>query len=547
MGHEVRVKRAHSLAGASSAFGASFRSRRHQVRMNEEIELKLALQPEHVGRLRRHPVLRALKLGRGSTKRLVSTYYDTPSFTLMRNKVALRVRQVGRERIQTIKRENPDADSMLARGEWEHSITGDRPDISRLEDADLRRLIEPHQASGELNPVFTTEITRQTWPLRLRECVIECALDVGEIKANGTSQSLCEVEFELKAGEPGELFELAREINRTVPLRLEPTSKAARGYSLLSGTSPAPRRGDRVRLRSEMTVREGIAAVARACIDHIVANVDSAHHGADPEGVHQLRVGIRRLRAALVVFRDVIPGEERLGLAEDLRWLQRELGPAREWDVLIDETMQPAAERLAAAGLQDLMALAEQQRALGYERARRALGEPRYTDLLLRLEGWIDGRRWSERETAPAANGGGGALEAPLPGFAAEVLHSRQAKADKLGRHVRKLDLEALHKLRIRVKKLRYATEFFRDLYPEKAAKRYIASLKELQDTLGNAHDAAIAAIHIEALEAAAGSGGERAAALLQGWIAANLKRDRKRLVGEWQDFAARKPFWKGE
>jgi triphosphatase len=513
--------------------------------MNEEIELKLALQPEHVERLRRHPILRALKLGRGSTQRLVSVYYDTPAFTLMRNKVALRVRQVGGEHIQTIKRDAGEGESRLARGEWEQPIEGDRPDLSGVEDMALRRLIEPHEASGELNPVFTTEFLRRTWPLRLGASEIECALDIGEIKANGTSQALCEVEFELKAGEASELFELAREINRTVPLRLEPTSKAARGYSLVAGTLPAPQRGVPVRLAQGMTVREGVAAVARACIDHIVANVDSAHHGADPEGVHQLRVGIRRLRAALAIFRDAIPEEERAGLSEDLRWLQRELGPAREWDVLIEETIRPAAKRLAAPDMDALIALAEEHRVQGYERAREALNEARYTDLLLRLESYIDAHRGNGNGSAQRVNGEAGTLERPLPEFAAEVLHARQAKTQKLGRQIRKLDLEALHKLRIRVKKLRYATEFLRDLYANKAAKRYIASLKELQDTLGKVHDGAVAAAHVEALEAVAGPRAVRAAAALQGWIAANLKRDRKRLVALWHDFAARKPFWK--
>jgi inorganic triphosphatase YgiF len=513
--------------------------------MNEEIELKLALLPEHVERLRRHPLLRAGKPGRGSTKHLVSVYYDTPAFTLMRNKVALRVRQIGRARIQTIKRDSADGESYLARGEWEQPITGDRPDLSRVEDADLRRLLEPHEASGELNPVFTTEIRREIWPLERGGSKIECALDVGEIKANGTSQSLCEVEFELKAGEPGELFELAREINRTVPLRLEPTSKAARGYSLVAGKLPAPQRGGAVSLAPEMTVREGVAAVLRACIDHIVANVDSAHHGADPEGIHQLRVGIRRLRAALVIFREVMPEGDRNGLAEDLRWLQRELGPAREWDVLIDETMQPAAERLGADEIAALTARAEAHRAEGYERARAALNDARYTDLLLRLEGFIDGQRWAARNGVHPVNGEGELLESPLSDFAAEVLRARQAKSHKLGRQVRKLDLEALHKLRIRVKKLRYATEFLRGIYGDKPVKRYVSRLKVLQDRLGKVHDGAVAASHVAALEAEIGASAARGAALLQGWIAANLKSDRKQLVGLWRDFAARKPFWK--
>ncbi len=514
--------------------------------MGEEFELKLAVAPEDVERFRRHPILRALKERRGSTSHLVSTYYDTPRFELRHKAVALRVRQIGHERIQSIKREAEAGKSPLARREWERSIEGDRPDLSALEDPELRRLISPLSERGELGPVFVTDVRRQVWPLRMGTSKIECALDVGEIKANGKSTPVCEVELELKSGAPQRLFQLARQLNAAVPLRIEPVSKAERGYCLASGAEPAPRKAVQVALDGTMSVRQAFAATARACLVHIVGNVDCAHHGKDPEGVHQLRVGLRRLRAALSVFGAALPERERKTLAGQLRWLQQELGPAREWDVFIDGTLKALGKRLDDGdSLRPVSEAAETARAAAYVRARAALGDRRYTDLLLQLEAWVD------RGLVRAAGGEAGRASAelldrrPILGFSAEVLRARHAKVHKLGAKLRKLDEQHLHRFRIRVKKLRYAVEFFRNLYTDKTAKRYVASLKELQDVLGAANDALVAHDLIPQLEADAGPEAVRAIGRLEGWCLAAVKSDRRRLQALWHGFAELKPFWK--
>ena len=514
--------------------------------MSEEIELKLAVAPEHVARFKQHPILRGLRQKRQSAKRLVSVYFDTPAFTLMRKAVALRVRKIGSARIQTIKREAAAGEQRIARREWERRIDGDQPDLSRLDDPELRRLIVPHAGRGKLKPVFVTDVTRQVWPLRVGASEIQCALDVGEIMADGRREPVCEVELELKSGEPAKLFELARQLNATVPLRLEPASKAARGYSLATRTPPKPRKAEAVRLRAGMSVGEAFVAIARGCIAHIVANVDCAYEGKDPEGVHQLRVGIRRLRAAFAAFRDVVPQAERAALGGELRWLQQELGPAREWDVLSDDTLAAVAKRFASDGVAALLRAADAQRDDAYDRARAALNDRRTTDLLLRLEAWLDG--WPERRV-PSQNGSEGEFGAELSGrpiaaFASELFEARHARVHKLGSKVQKLDQEKLHILRIRVKKLRYATEFFRDLYTDKTARRYVAALKELQETLGTVNDMMMAGTLISRLEAAAGPEVARAAGQIEGWCAARLKSERRQLVSLWQAFARLKPFW---
>lgn len=521
--------------------------------MDDEIELKLAVAPEHVDRLKRHPVFRTLKRKRGSTKRLVSTYYDTPALELMRKAVALRIRKIGQRRVQSIKSGQVNGASGLARREWERTIEGDLPDLTMLDDPELRRLIKSDSGKASLKPVFVTDVRREVWPLRIGAAEIECAIDVGEIKTDDRSAPLCEVELELKSGLPSKLFELARRLNKAVPLRIEPASKAARGYSLLRGEAPVARKAEPISLDPDMTVREAFAAIARSCVAHILANVSSAHDGTDSEGVHQLRVGIRRLRAAFSLFRSAISDEDRLSIGAELRWLQQELGSAREWDVFIDSTMKIVSKQIKnTKGLPSLLEAAEVERARGYERARAALGDRRYTDLLLRLEGWLelglrDGRHTSANNGEQTAVENGNArdiLDMPILGFAGQTLRERHAKVQKLGSKVRKVSDEQLHDLRIRVKKLRYATEFFRDLHADKAARRYVGALKALQEILGTAHDALVADDLIPRLEAAAPPSAERAIGQLQGWCAAQVKHDRKRLEGLWADFAKLKTFW---
>lgn len=521
--------------------------------MSNEIELKLAVAPEHVEQLKRHPALRSLRQRRGSIARLVSTYYDTPAFELMRKAVALRVRKIGKKRIQSIKCDAVSGKSRIARREWEKPIVGDKPDLSQFDDRKLRRLIGPNKHRGALKPVFVTEITRQVWPLRLGTSEIKCALDIGEIKTNGRSEPVCEVELELKSGRPARLFELARRLNKSVPMRLESASKAARGYSLAAGVRPGPKKSSPVHLDRGMTVNEAFAAIARSCITHILVNVDCAHDGKDPEGMHQLRVGIRRLRAAFSVFGNAIPEADRAALGGELRWLQRELGPAREWDVFLSTTFDAISNDFGDAWrFEKLRQVAESARQAAYRRSRSALRDRRYTDLLLRLEAWLDNGLARARHT-DAGNktrtAGRRALHETIRNFSAEILHARSGRASKLGEKLEKLDEGQIHKLRIRVKKLRYATEFFCDLYPDKATRRYIAALKDLQEALGDSHDVMIAADLIAQLEgqAKAGRGPElgRIIDQLRGWATARIEDNRERLESAWRPFARLKPFWK--
>jgi CHAD domain-containing protein len=115
----------------------------------------------------------------------------------------------------------------------------------------------------------------------------------------------------------------------------------------------------------------------------------------------------------------------------------------------------------------------------------------------------------------------------------------------RLGKKLRRLDPQELHQLRIRIKKLRYAVEFFRDLWPGRRAGRYLSALKTLQQVLGRVNDASVAIGLVGQLGPSLGHDVEPALAALHEWAARCLERDR--LAELWQRFAKLKVFWKDE
>ncbi|WP_192035366.1 CYTH domain-containing protein [Halomonas sp. YLGW01] len=208
--------------------------------MSQEIELKLALPPEGPERLRRHPRLMALP---AEDRTLANTYYDTPDGALEAARVALRIRDTGNGRVQTLKTTGSGQGGLSVRGEWEWPIDADRLDLDGL------RPLPPMQALGDevlaaLVPRFATDFARRTWLVDGEQGRIEVALDDGEVRAGGRRATIRELELELKDGDPTALWALAEELATTVPLRPASASKAARGASLGEGHWPLPAAGN---------------------------------------------------------------------------------------------------------------------------------------------------------------------------------------------------------------------------------------------------------------------------------------------------------------
>lgn len=457
--------------------------------MSLETELKLTAPARTLQTLSRLPWLRELSSGRERKEKLVSIYFDTPDCKLARRHVALRIRRHAGKRTQTIKSEDGTAGG-LSRGEWERPVSNNRPDLRSAKGTPLEPLLK-NGAKTAIRPMFETSIERTTIPLRTGRSEVELALDRGFIRAGKRREGVHEIELELKHGNSRDLAALAERLADSGRIAYGALTKAERGYALKSGRQGQPVEGGDIRLDPTQTVASAFAKIGLSCLHHLAGN-EAAVRKADAEGVHQMRVGLRRLRAAISVFKEIAQDERMGTIKGELRWLTEQLGPARDLDVMVEDALHPLrAEQSAKREIEMLKAEVEEKREAGFTQAKAAVESDRYRKLVLDTALWLIAGSWSRRE-GPLARS---ALQTPIDRFAPEVLHERSKKVAKKSRKAGELDAHGRHRLRIAVKKLRYSTGFFANLFADKkgkkARKKFEDLLKTLQDTLGKLNDIA--------------------------------------------------------
>jgi triphosphatase len=199
-----------------------------------ETELKLRVSPEQLARLKRHALLKVYSVTRPVTRRLYNIYYDTANLDLHKSGMALRLRHVGRQWLQTLKGGGSVQAGLHQRNEWEVPVNGPELDFSATEDVAWDEYL-PQLIRKKMQPVFVTDFSRTSRMLIFEGAQIELCMDQGEISTRQISKPICELELELKFGELHQLFELALAILEVVPFELEMVSKAEYGYRLLSG------------------------------------------------------------------------------------------------------------------------------------------------------------------------------------------------------------------------------------------------------------------------------------------------------------------------
>jgi len=451
---------------------------------SQEVELKLALLDRDFDRLEKARLIRTARAS-ARQERLTSVYYDTRKCKLRKRGVSLRVRSDGERYLQTIKAASRD---LLSRGEWESEIAGATPDLKAARGTALEPLLS-EKLRRKLKPVFETQIERQVIPLHADGAMVELSLDQGKIRTGEKSANVCEVEIELQDGDEAGLFRLAHALGKTAPLRLSARSKAERGYELVDGTVGEPIGADEVRLHRGWSTAAAFEAITQACLYQIAANWEAVDR-RDPEGFHQMRVGLRRLRAALSIFSDMLGDRQSAHVKKELKWLTNELGPARQIDVFSERALAPLLRtHVNEEGVQLLAQEVARRRSEAEVRAKASIDSTRFRELLLKTAEWIQTGDWrkADDELIRAKR------ERLIDDVAIEVLTRRHAKVLKRGKKLRELDPQKRHKLRIAAKKLRYVSEFFANLFPRPKARRqrqdFLESLRELQDCLGDLND----------------------------------------------------------
>lgn len=502
-----------------------------------ETEIKLLVAAKDLNRvLQSRPVQRCAQ-GDIEKGAFTSVYYDTPRFDLRDAHLALRLRRIRTERglrwVQTLKGGAASTAGLTEREEYEWPVPARRIELALLDSTPYAAEFAKRRIRESLQEVFTTRFTRTTVQLALAAgSWAELCADRGEIIAGSHRAPISEVEVELKGGNPLALFQFAAELLGEVPFRLGAMSKAERGYALYDDAPSPPRKALAVVLRPEASRAEVLQTVARACLVQIHANEAGFLNGEDPEYLHQLRIGFRRLRVGLAMPEDPAWRESLEPLRAEMRWLFSVLGPVRDWDVFISEILPPLMSNFS--GEEDLRALHERCLRLRRRRllrARAAVRSPRYAALLLAL-----GRILYGRLSAEPPDG------APAEAFAREFIGRRERVLRKGGALLAAGGAEERHRVRIAAKKLRYGAEFFASLQPQKRLKRYLNALAELQDVLGTINDSATAA----AMIADMGSRGHvdpHLIGMAQGWIAATESLAVERLSQAWEGFRRYRSF----
>jgi len=507
--------------------------------MYEETEFKLSISPAVANRILRYKGLKPLRKGRRGKHHLVSTYFDTPRHALRKSDIVLRVRSNGRGREQTLKAPFRGPAGLQNFREWTVKLNGDFPNLSAVDNPELLRRLSRRHYQKRLHPVFTTDFEREFVHIKTKGSEFELAVDQGVIRAETpygfVEEPICEAEFELLSGDPAQMFDMALELCEAYDIRLGHLTKAQRGYALaVPALRPKPIKAPKVVLDEKMSVGEAFNSIISGVLEHMFANEVPTLEGK-AEGVHQTRVAMRHVRAALRAFKKILPYDKRKAFNGEFRWFQQRLAPARDWQVFLSETLP----RIAAAAPEEQEAVRRLRHIARAER-RRALVDAaaylesrRYARLLLQFERWVASL---EKEADSKV------LSQPVKPFAGSMLKKTWRYFLEDTRPLSRLPDESLHKVRKRGKKARYATQFFSSLWSGPRVEPFMKLMARFQDRLGKTNDAIVARHMLAAVKP--GRIDPSVIYLAQKWSQVRVDKCLRTAQPQWRRLRSLTPFW---
>ena len=514
------------------------------------MEWDLALRPEDAARLIRLKLLTPLREGRARSRAVRIVWHDGPDAALAKAGLAL-VERRGQWRLERMR----PIPAMHPATSWP---PGTPPAVlaEAATQTDLRAALA---ASEKTDAAFLTLLLTEPcipWAafegralvLTLSDggAAVELTVLHGVIRTVMREHPACRVLISGPAALTAAFVQqLAGEVDLTVPR----ASLAEEALTAARGTTPKPRALGAPLLSPDLSVAEAFDRIVGHLTDVILYWAPltvAGDHG--PEPVHQMRVATRRLRSALSVFSRATASPSVTLVDAGLKTLAATLGPARDWDVFnagigADVGQAFDGERRDGQAVAKLLAATERQRIAGYEALRRFVATPQFRQLGISLAALATVRPWEAEIDEPAR----ATLELKLEDFAAAVLTRRWKRMFADGDDIEHLEAEILHEIRLRAKRLRYAAEFFAELFPHKTTKRFIGRLSALQERLGTLNDGAVAASLLEALPGGGlGSVAERAFAIgaVRGFVAATGGSSRAGIAQAWKKFRKQEPFW---
>jgi inorganic triphosphatase YgiF len=499
-----------------------------------ETELKFVIDAEGAARLRAALGLPA------QGRRLRSVYFDTPSLDLKSAGFVLRVREDGAQRIQAVKQANG---SLFTRHEWETTLGAEPLDFSAIDATPLGARLGRRRREN-LAPAFEVDVWRAKREIEFEGARIEAALDEGEVRTVGQRTAIRELELELVSGDPAALFALARSLSAANPT-LSFLTKSARGFALARDEATAAAALAPPALTGDQTSAAGFRAVASAALAHIAAHGEILRAAYDDEAVRQLRVGTRRLRSAIALFKPLFDEAALAPVLDPIRWLARACDGARDLDVFLSEHFAPlAAEAGGPPSLVPLGVALARRRTKAHRRARDAVASARFRALLLETAAWIEAGDWTH-DTDRA-----GARATDLETYGREALDRAFSRVNRRAAALKAEEAAPRHRLRVADKTLRFAAAVFAPVFDQAGAgeiKTFRRTAAKAQDRLGALTD--VISAHalcddVARTEGAADPAIAFAAGYVAGRMAAGEPQRLKAARKAVRELNEAKPFW---
>jgi CHAD domain-containing protein len=437
-----------------------------------------------------------------ATKHQRDCYLDTDDWRFYRAGFSLRLRVTASGAEATLKslegavgdvRRRREITEALNSGELSELLESSGPVGERV------RLVAGAHAVG---PIFEIQTYRRTFSVQLHDQPpAEVALDETSVPVGETVDPvrLQRVEIEVADAASSELQAFVQALRADCSLQPAAMSKFELGLFARGLKPPGlPEFGSRS-IAASQSIGEVAYAILRRQFAAFLAHEPGTRLGEDPEELHDMRVAARRMRAAMRLFDDALPARAEKHRAE-VSWIARALGEVRDLDVQLEQihAWSAGADGADREALQVLASMMAARRSASRRQLLRALDSRRYERLVASAGALL--RRGPSRQALASA---GASAQVPVVVIAPGLISRRYRKVRKLGSHIRPdSPPEDFHRLRIECKRLRYALEFFVEIYG-KPAQALIQRLVVLQDLLGQHQDAYVAISHLQELSLA--------------------------------------------
>ena len=407
---------------------------------------------------------------RARASRYVSTYFDTADHAVCKSGHTLCIRHAGGVSVQSIQSDIGLVSDLVSRPVWERVIDSERPEL-RGEDE-----LIAHLRDARLIKLFAIEVDLTVRTVTWKGASLTCDIATHSIHTGRRRHTLSTISFALQDGPQTALFGLARHLADLLPLRLAVASPAEHGYRSLASTEPGSCKAEAIPLAADDSAEAALQLIIRSGMRQFRLNETELIRNGAPEALHQARVGLRRMRTAFSLHRDMLGRDEPAAvLTAGLKRLAGTLGTVRDLDVLL--AASPRAQRTPIADARQVSFLS----------ARAEIDSPATRTVMIALAEWLTTGHWRTASADPPAG------RLTVCESAEAILERAHRKLKRRGRNLGSLDDDARHAVRIAAKKLRYALDFFSAVYAHGKRQRrretLSAALSELQDRLGTLND----------------------------------------------------------